>query len=59
LVHLSLEALVATIVPEYQMIEKYSVDHQAKLRGGTAISGGGTPNIGCGTPFWPVPAELF
>ena len=28
------------------------------FRGGTAISGGGTPNTGGGTAFWPVPAEF-
>jgi len=25
---------------------------------GTAISGGGMPDTGCGTPFRPVPAEF-
>jgi len=28
------------------------------LGGGTAISGGGAPDTGCGTPFRPVPAEF-
>jgi len=54
--------------PENQPTKKYSVDETASpgdgaigattLGGGTAISGGGMPDTGCGTLFQPVPAEF-
>ena len=51
--------------PENQLTKKYDVDETASpgegettLGGETAISGGGTPDAGCGTPFQPVPAEF-
>jgi len=34
------------------------VERSTTLGDGTAISDGGTPGTGCGTPFWPVPAEF-